>query len=194
MNIEESIHVSFDETNITSLRKEFLNDITDSLKDMHNQERNLKRKSNEENMDAQDDIAQENDDLPKEWKTSRNHPLDNIIRDISKGVTTRLSLKDLRNNMAFVSIIEPKNLKEAIIDDHWIVAMQEELNQFERNDVWELVEKPSNYPIIGTKWVFKNKLDENGIVIRNKARLVAKRYNQEEGIDYEETFAPVARL
>ena len=72
--------------------------------------------------------------------------------------------------------------------------MQEELNQFERNNVWELVEKPENYPIIGTKWVFKNKLDENGIVIRNKARLVAKGYNQEEGIDYEETYAPVARL
>ena len=54
--------------------------------------------------------------------------------------------------------------------------------------------KPSDYPIIGTKWVFRNKLDENGIVIRNKARLVAKGYNQEECIDYEETFAPVARL
>jgi len=144
--------------------------------------------------DDQDFRTQENDDLPKEWKTSRNLPLDNIIGDISKGVTTRHSLKDLCNNMAFVSLIEPKNLKEAIIDDHWIVAMQEELNQFERNDVWELVEKPSNYPIIGTKWVFRNKLDENGIVIRNKARLVAKGYNQEEGIDYEETFAPIAGL
>ena len=96
--------------------------------------------------------------------------------------------------MAFVSLIEPKNFKEAIIDYHWIIDMQEELNQFERNNVWELVEKPNNYPIIGTKWVFRNKLDENGIVIRNKARLVAKGYNQEEGINYEETFALVARL
>ena len=52
--------------------------------------------------------------------------------------------------------------------------MQEELNQFERNNVWELVEKPENYPIIGTKWVFRNKLDENGIVIRNKARCVRR--------------------
>ena len=174
MTIEESIHVTFDETNITSLRKEFLDDIANSLEGTHNEERNLKRKRDEENKDVQDDIVQENDDLPKEWKTSRNHPLDNIIGDISKGITTRHSLNDLCNNMSFVSLIEPKNFKEAIIDDHWIVAMQEELNQFERNDVWELVEKPSNYPIIGTMWVFRNKLDENGIVIRNKARLVAK--------------------
>ncbi len=72
--------------------------------------------------------------------------------------------------------------------------MQEELNQFTRNKVWNLVERPSEYSIIGTKWIYKNKLDENGIVIRNKARLVAKGYNQEEGIDFVETFAPVARL
>ena len=72
--------------------------------------------------------------------------------------------------------------------------MQEELNQFERNNVWELVPRPSNASIIGTKWVFRNKMDEHGNIIRNKARLVAQGYCQEEGIDYEETFVPVARL
>ena len=72
--------------------------------------------------------------------------------------------------------------------------MQEELNQFERNKVWDLVPRPRDHPIIGTKWVFRNKSDENGTIVRNKARLVAQGYNQEEGIDYEETFAPVARL
>ena len=72
--------------------------------------------------------------------------------------------------------------------------MQEELNQFERNKVSELVPRPSNTSILGTKWVFRNKMDENGNIIRNKARLVAQGYCQEEDIDYEETFAPVARL
>ena len=72
--------------------------------------------------------------------------------------------------------------------------MQEELNQFERNKVWDLVPRPRDHPIIGTKWVFRNKLDEQGQVTRNKARLVAKRYNQEECIDYDGIFAPVARL
>ncbi|GJV18454.1 retrovirus-related pol polyprotein from transposon TNT 1-94 [Tanacetum coccineum] len=85
---------------------------------------------------------------------------------------------------------EPKNVNEALTDDSWIVAMQEELNQFIANDVWELVPQPKNMTIIGTKWVFRNKLDENGIVSRNKARLVAQGYNQQEGIDYDETYAP----
>jgi len=72
--------------------------------------------------------------------------------------------------------------------------MQEELHQFERNKVWHLIPKPKDRTIIGTKWVFRNKLDELGIVTRNKAWLVVQGYNQEEGIDYEETFAPVAKI
>ena len=72
--------------------------------------------------------------------------------------------------------------------------MQEELNPFERSGVWELVPRPSNQSVIGTRWIFRNKMDKNGIIIRNKERLVAQGFNQEEVIDYEETFAPIARL
>ena len=75
-----------------------------------------------------------------------------------------------------------------------MIAMQEELNQFERSEVWELVPRPSNQNVIGTRWVFRNKIDENDIIVRNKPRLVAQGFNQEEGIDYEETFTPIARL
>ncbi|GJZ95119.1 zf-CCHC domain-containing protein [Tanacetum coccineum] len=97
-----------------------------------------------------------------------------------------------KNQRAFCG--EPKNVNEALTDDSWIVAMQEELNQFIANDVWELVPQPMNMTIIGTKWVFRNKLDENGIVSQNKTRLVAQGYNQQEVIDYDETYAPVAIL
>ena len=72
--------------------------------------------------------------------------------------------------------------------------MQKELNQFERNKVWIFISTPKHHPIIGTKWVFRNKINEYGVITRNKARLVAKGYNQEEGIDYDETYASVARL
>ncbi|GJT52818.1 retrovirus-related pol polyprotein from transposon TNT 1-94 [Tanacetum coccineum] len=93
-----------------------------------------------------------------------------------------------------VSIVEPKNIKEAMADSAWIEAMQDELHQFDRLKVWELVDKPFGKMIIKLKWLWKNKKDEDHIVIRNKARLVAKGYAQEEGIDFEESFAPVARL
>jgi len=96
--------------------------------------------------------------------------------------------------IGLLSVIEPTTIDEALLDDGWILAMQEELNQFERNDVWDLVPKPLQKNIIGTKWVFINKLNEQGEVTRNKAWLVAQGYSQQEGIDYTETFAPVARL
>ena len=72
--------------------------------------------------------------------------------------------------------------------------MQEKLNQFERNKVWNLVPRPNDHFIIGTKWIFRNKMDEHSNIVRNKVRLVTQGYSQEERIDYEETYAPVARL
>ena len=82
------------------------------------------------------------------------------------------------------------------LEPEWIQAMQEELHQFKLNNVWVLVKHPDprKHNIIGTKWIYRNKQDENGLVVRNKARLVAQGYAQVEGIDFGETFAPVARL
>ena len=98
------------------------------------------------------------------------------------------------NYMAFVSQVEPSRIDDALENEHWILYMQKELNQFEKNKVWKLVPKPSNKTILRTRWVFRNKLDENGVIVRNKNRLVGKGYNQEKGIDYDETYALVARL
>ncbi|GJV89012.1 retrovirus-related pol polyprotein from transposon TNT 1-94 [Tanacetum coccineum] len=93
-----------------------------------------------------------------------------------------------------VSTLEPKNIKEAMLDHSWIESMQDELHQFERLDVWELVPTPDGKNIIAVKWLWKNKSDAENIVIRNKSRLVVKGYKQEEGIDFEESFAPTAFL
>ncbi|GJW06674.1 retrovirus-related pol polyprotein from transposon TNT 1-94 [Tanacetum coccineum] len=93
-----------------------------------------------------------------------------------------------------VSTIKPKNIKEAMADHSWNESMQEELNQFERLQVWELVPRPEGKNIIALKWLWKNKCDAKNIVVRNKTCLVAKGYRHEEGIDFEESFAPVARL
>ncbi|GJS91822.1 retrovirus-related pol polyprotein from transposon TNT 1-94 [Tanacetum coccineum] len=93
-----------------------------------------------------------------------------------------------------VSIVEPKNIKDAMANSAWIKAMQEELHHFDRLKVWELIDKPFGKMIIKLKWLWRNKKDEDQTVIHNKAQLVAKGYAQEEGIDFEESFAPVARL
>nr|GEV20177.1 hypothetical protein [Tanacetum cinerariifolium] len=94
----------------------------------------------------------------------------------------------------FLSQVEPKKISDALQDPSWVEAMQEELLQFKIQNVWTLVDCPKGVRPIGTKWVLKNKKDERGIVIRNKARLVAQGHTQEERIDYDEVFAPVARI
>ncbi|KAL6323600.1 hypothetical protein AAG906_039191 [Vitis piasezkii] len=99
------------------------------------------------------------------------------------------SSQDLLKDWKFV-INHPQD--QIIVDENWMIVMQEELNQFERSEVWKLVPRPQNQSVIRTRWVFRNKMDENGIIIRNKARLVAQGFNQEEGIDYED--CSVARL
>ncbi|WVZ97090.1 LOW QUALITY PROTEIN: hypothetical protein U9M48_042651 [Paspalum notatum var. saurae] len=118
--------------------------------------------------------------------------------DRSSGITLHTGSLEIFTTFfchsAFVASVEPWDVSHALSDPNWVNAMHEELENFERNHVWDLVEPPSNCRPIGTKWVFKNKQGENGIVVRNKARLVAQCFCQKEEIDYEESFAPIARL
>ncbi|GKC41838.1 putative ribonuclease H-like domain-containing protein, partial [Tanacetum coccineum] len=104
--------------------------------------------------------------------------------------------KDHQNCLfaCFLSQEEPKTISQALQDESWVEAMQEELLQFKLQKVWVLVDLPSGKKVIGTKWFFRNKRDERSIVMKNKARLVAQGFRQEEGIDYDEVFAPVARI
>ncbi|GJV84945.1 putative ribonuclease H-like domain-containing protein [Tanacetum coccineum] len=146
-----------------------------------------------------------------------NHPKALILGDPNSAVQTRSKVNTSSGAHAFVSYVqkqkrtnhkdfhhclfacflsqhEPKKISEALEDESWVDAMQEELLQFEIQKVWVLVDLPYGKKAIGTKWVYRNKKDERGVVVRNKARLVAQGHRQEEGIDYDEVFAPVARL
>ncbi|GJX20135.1 putative ribonuclease H-like domain-containing protein [Tanacetum coccineum] len=145
------------------------------------------------------------------------HPSTLILGDPKSAVQTRSKVtkssgahafvsyvqKQRRNNhkdfqhclfACFLSQNEPKKISEALEDESWVDAMQEELLQFKIQKVWILVDLPYGKKAIGTKWVYRNKKDERGVVVRNKARLVAQGHRQEEGIDYDEVFAPVARI
>ncbi|GJU32920.1 retrovirus-related pol polyprotein from transposon TNT 1-94 [Tanacetum coccineum] len=128
---------------------------------------------------------------------TKDHPLDNIVGNPSRPVSTKKQLASDALWCCFhteLSKVEPKNFKMAVIEDCWFQAMQDEIHEFDRLEVWELVPRPIYVMVIALKWIYKVKLDEYGDVLKNKARLVAKGYRQEEGIDFEELFAPVARI
>ncbi|KAJ9542400.1 hypothetical protein OSB04_028906 [Centaurea solstitialis] len=131
---------------------------------------------------------------PPALRWTKDHPIDQVLGNPSSGVKTRRQAGNVCLYVNFISENEPKEIDDALRDPAWVSAMQEELAEFIRNNVWLLVPRPRKRTIIGSKWIFRNKLDEIGTIIRNKARLVAQGYRQEEGIDYDETFAPVARL
>ncbi|GKD73916.1 putative ribonuclease H-like domain-containing protein, partial [Tanacetum coccineum] len=144
----------------------------------------------------------------------KDHLIDQIIGDLNLAPQTRRMTKNLKEHglfslvrqrtnhkdfqnclfACFLSQEEPKKLIQALKDPSWIEAMQDELLQFKLQKVWTLVHLPNGKRAIGTKWVYKNKKNERGIVINNKARLVAQGYTQEEGIDCDEVFAPAARI
>nr|GFC26812.1 hypothetical protein [Tanacetum cinerariifolium] len=131
---------------------------------------------------------------PFEHHWTKDHPLEQVIGNPSQSVRTRRQLESDAEMRMFaltlesdcemcmfaliVSRTKPKNIKEAIADSAWIESMQEELHQFDRLDVWELVDRPLCKNVINMKWLWKNKHDKENTVIRNKSRLVAKRYAQ----------------
>ncbi|GJW99792.1 hypothetical protein Tco_0183706 [Tanacetum coccineum] len=164
MKIEESLNVTFDETPPPSK--------TSPLVDGDLDEEEAIRTTEKKNLEK--DIEDDSIEIEKivNVKESKDHPLGNVIGNLNQR-TLRSQAQNQSNFFCFISIIEPKNVNEALGDESWIVAMQEELNQFIANDVWELVQRPKNMTIIGTKWVFRNKLDENRVVSQNKAKLVA---------------------
>nr|GEV76799.1 hypothetical protein [Tanacetum cinerariifolium] len=134
---------------------------------------------------------------PFEHRWTKDHPLEQVIGNPSQSVRTRRQLESDGEMCMFaltVSRTKPKNIKKAMADSAWIESMQEELHQFDRLDVWELVDRPLCTNVINMKWLWKNKHGEENNVIRNKSRLVAKGYAQKEGVDFEESFAQVARL
>ncbi|GJW77626.1 putative ribonuclease H-like domain-containing protein [Tanacetum coccineum] len=124
-------------------------------------------------------------------KFLKDHP-----KDHPKDQLKRTNHKDFQNCLfaCYLSHIEPKKPIQALKDPSWVEVMQDELLQFKLLKVWTLVDLPKDKWAIGTKWVFKNKKDKRGIVVKNKARLVAQGHTQEEGINYDEVFAPVARI
>ncbi|KAJ0847332.1 putative RNA-directed DNA polymerase [Helianthus annuus] len=149
-------------------------------------------------------------DVPSEVmpRTLSYHPEELIIGELQSGVRTRRQIdQDLTcfystvaplqtefSLSCFISQIEPRTYKEALTENSWVNAMQEELSQFENLGVWKLVDFPDGHRKINTKWVFKCKRDDRGVVVRNKARLVVQGFSQQEGIDFTKVYAPVARL
>ncbi|GLJ08830.1 hypothetical protein SUGI_0096780 [Cryptomeria japonica] len=150
-------------------------------------------KGNEEDIQLPSDEEEhtESTELVLVKYVRRNHATSQIIGDKDDPVMKR---NKLRQNTCLISEFEPRIVKEAFNSEDRINAMTEEIDQIKKNDTWTLVPRPKDKNVISIKWIFINKLNEKGEVIQNKERLVCKGYAQEEGIDYGETFAPVARL
>ncbi|GJT24897.1 retrovirus-related pol polyprotein from transposon TNT 1-94 [Tanacetum coccineum] len=168
MKVEESLNVTFNKSPLTKLSALVDDDV--------GKEEAIRNNTKVVNINNGEDVSIEVDEVVN-IKESKNHPLDQVIGNLNQR-TLRSQAQNHSNFFCFISTIEPKNVNEALKDESWV-------------DLFPLAMSQS---VIGTKWVFRNKLDENGIVSRNKAMLVAQGYNQQEGIDYDERYALVARL
>jgi transposase InsO family protein len=191
--VVESINVTIDETGRPESKEEN-ESMKQPLEEEAEDEKEVEEEDEENLTEAEEQVQQVSPKTPSK-RVQKNHPSDQIIRNKDAGVETRRRIHSPeQTHLALLSTIEPNCFEEASKDESWNKAMDEELDQIEKNDTWELVPRPKNKNVIGTKWVFRNKLNEDGQVTRNKARLVCKGYAQVEGIDFEETFSPVARM
>jgi hypothetical protein len=157
-------------------------DENEDQEDVPPQEEDNDQGGDEVDQDKEDDQGQRPPHPRVHQAIQRDHPMNSILGDIHKGVNTRSRVAHFCEHYSFVSSIEPYRVEDALKDLDWVLAMQEELNNFTRNEVRHLVPHP-NQNVVGTKWVFRNKQDEHGVVTRNKARLVAKGYSQVEVLD-----------
>jgi hypothetical protein len=142
------------------------------------QEEHINQGGNEDDQDKKDDqeIRDQRPPHPRVHQViQRDHLINSILGDIHKGVTARSQVAHFCEQYSFIFSIEPYRIEDALRDPDCVVAMQEELNNFMRNEVWHLVPRP-NKNVVGTKWLFRNKQDEHDVVTRNKVRLVAKGY------------------
>ncbi|GKC56588.1 retrovirus-related pol polyprotein from transposon TNT 1-94 [Tanacetum coccineum] len=173
MKVKESLNVIFDESHPLTKLSPLVNDDVGEEDAIE-----INAKVDNKNIENESIKVDEVGNI----KESKSHPLEQVIGNVNQR-TLRSRAQNKSNFFCFISTMEPKNVNEALGDESLVVAMQVKLNQFVANDVWDVLPLPKNQSIILTKWVFRNKLDENSIVSRNKARLVAQGYNQQEVID-----------
>jgi hypothetical protein len=190
----ESINVTIDETGRPESKEE-KNKSMEQLLEEEDEKEVEEEDEDEENPTEEEEQVQQVSPNTLSKRVQKNHPSDHIIGNKDEGVETRRKIcSPEQTHLALLSTIEINCFEEASKDEFWNRAMDEELDQIEKNDTWELVPRPKNKNVINTKWVFRNKLNEDGQVTRNKARLVCKGYEYIEGIEFEETFSPVVRM
>ena len=157
--VEESIHVTFNEDILLPLEKFECVDNDTTTIEKNIEDLSLQEKPSLEEVEV---VNKDHNDIPKEWKYVGSHPKELILGDPSQGIRTRSTYREEINYIAFISQVEPHSLEEVEIDPNWMMAMHDELNKFKRNNIWTLVNRPTDHPIIGTKWVYRNKLNEKG--------------------------------
>jgi hypothetical protein len=194
--IVENINVTINETSRLESKEEENESMEQTSEEESEDEKEVEEEDEDEDKptETKEQVQQVSPKTPSKW-VQKNHPSDQIIGNKDVGVESRRRIcSPEQTHLALLSTIEPNYFEEANKDEFWNKAMDEELDKIEKNDTWELVPRPKNKNVIDTKWVFRNKLNQDGQVARNKVRLVCKGYAQIEGIDFGETFAPVARM